>query len=70
LGQNVLRLEDPAGICELIASVIGMIEGKVDLMGVATDLAEAGTASTVTRAVGDALVGVSESRGRSTSRRS
>ena len=31
LGQNTLRLEDPAAICELIASTIGMAEGKVDL---------------------------------------
>src|SRR5436305_1808131 len=29
LGQNVLRLEEPAGICELIASAVGLAEGKV-----------------------------------------
>ncbi len=28
LGQNVLRLEDPAGISELIASTIGIAEGR------------------------------------------
>ena len=44
LGQNVLRLEEPAGICELIASTIGVAEGKVDLEDLADDLKEAGSA--------------------------
>jgi hypothetical protein len=55
LGQNVLKLEDPAGICELIASVIGVGEGKVGLEGVAADLKGAGTSASVAKAVGDAL---------------
>lgn len=62
LGQNVLRLEEPAGICELIASVIGVAEGKVDLSGVAEDLADAGATPLVVRAVGDALVPVADAR--------
>ncbi len=59
LGQNVLRLEDPAGICELIASVIGLTEEKVDLEGVESDLAEAGTTATVARAVSASVTPVS-----------
>jgi hypothetical protein len=51
LGQNVLRLEDPAGICELIASTIGLAEGKVDLTHLADDLREAGASGSVAEAV-------------------
>jgi hypothetical protein len=56
LGQNVLRLEDPAGICELIASTIGVTEGKVDLDGVQGDLQLVGANAKVARAVSRALV--------------
>jgi hypothetical protein len=59
LGQNVLRLEEPAGICELIASTVGLAEGKVDLDNLADDLKELGSSEPITRAVGKALVGVS-----------
>jgi len=55
LGQNVLRLQDPAGVCELIASTIGVAEGKVDLSEVANDLEEAGTSGAVAHAVSTAL---------------
>lgn len=41
LGQNVIRLEDPEGISELIAATIGLAEGAVDLDGVHRDLAGA-----------------------------
>jgi hypothetical protein len=56
LGQNVLRLEEPAGVCELIASTIGIAEGKVDLDGLADDLREAGSPTAVAAAVGKAHV--------------
>lgn len=62
LGQNVLRLEDPAGICELIASTIGIAEGKVDLEVLADDLNEAGTSRSVAIAVSKALVSVAGDR--------
>jgi hypothetical protein len=62
LGQNVLRLREPAGICELIASTIGLAEGRVGLEALATDLEEAGTGAPVAAAVGDALVGVGRER--------
>jgi hypothetical protein len=55
LGQNVLRLEDPAGICELIAASVGVAEGKADLGHLADELQEAGTSRAVARAVGKAL---------------
>jgi hypothetical protein len=56
LGQNVLRLEDPAGICELIAATIGITAGQVDLGALALDLQEAGASPSVAQAVGKALV--------------
>jgi len=62
LGQNVLRLEDPAGICELIASTIGLAEGKVGLEGLADDLREAGASTEVAQAVSNALVAVADDR--------
>jgi hypothetical protein len=55
LGQNVLRLEDPAGICETIAATIGVAEGVTDPAGVESDLEEAGSGRGVARAVGRAL---------------
>jgi hypothetical protein len=55
LGQNFLRLEDPAGICELIASTIGLAEGKADLESLYDDLEEAGASSAVVQAVGQAV---------------
>ncbi len=63
LGQHVLRLEDPAGICELIASTVAVTEGKVDLDELTGDLEEEGTSASVARAVGKALGPVAESRG-------
>jgi hypothetical protein len=60
LGQNFLRLEDPAAICELIASTIGVAEGKVDLETLADDLQEEGTSAAVARAVKNTLVEIGE----------
>ncbi len=58
LGQNALRLEEPAGVCELIASTIGVAEGKVDLEQLADDLRDAGASAGVARAVRRSLVEV------------
>jgi hypothetical protein len=55
LGQNVLRLEEPAGVCELIASAVGIAEGKVGLEDLAGDLEEAGASTAVAGAVRNAL---------------
>ncbi len=59
LGQNVIRLEDPEGISELIAATIGLAEGAVDLDGIGADLEEVGREG-VTEAVTRALVPVAE----------
>jgi hypothetical protein len=55
LGENVLRLADPTGICELIASTIGLAEGKLDPEDLAGELEAAGSSESVARAVGRAL---------------
>jgi hypothetical protein len=60
LGQNVLLLEDPNAICELIASTIGVAEGNRDIAGIEDDLISAGTSASTARAVGKALVPVAE----------
>ncbi|HKB40551.1 MAG TPA: hypothetical protein VKD72_29265 [Gemmataceae bacterium] len=67
LGQNVLRLEDPAGICELIASTVGLAEGRLDLDSLESDLKEAGSTPTIVRAVSNALDAVAAGRSKGTS---
>lgn len=62
VGQNYLKLEDPAGICELIASVVGVAEGKVDLEDVSKDLVDAGSSKAVALSVSKALVTVAEGK--------
>ncbi len=57
LGQNVIRLEDPNGISELIAATIGLAEGVVDLDGVYRDIMDAGRGA-VSDAVSTALAPV------------
>lgn len=57
LGQHVVRLQQPEAISELIAAIIGISEGTIDLNGVEDDLAAAGHGAT-SEAVVDALVPV------------
>ena len=60
LGQNALRLEEPAAICELIASTVGVAEGKVDLEHLTDDLRQAGSSAAAARAVRNTLAEVGE----------
>lgn len=62
LGQNLLKLEDPLSICELIASTIGLAEGKVDLDGIGKDLDDVGSSSSK-GVVSKALANVSATKG-------
>jgi len=57
LGQYVVRLPDPNGISELIASLVGVTEGAVDEARLSEDLKNAGTKAKVASAVADALAG-------------
>ncbi|MEV6276426.1 hypothetical protein [Nocardia sp. NPDC051832] len=54
LGQNFLKLDDPAAVCELIALTIGLEEDRVDLDTGLADLADLGSAAEAA-AVGNAL---------------
>jgi hypothetical protein len=60
LGQNALRLEEPAAICELIASTVGVAEGKVDLEHLADDLRQEGASASAARAVRNTLAAAGE----------
>lgn len=62
LGQSVLFLEDPEGICELIASTVGLAEGKVEHAGVSNDLESHGVAATLANVVSRALVSVKDTK--------
>jgi hypothetical protein len=61
LGQNCLKLEDPAGICELIAGTIALNEGKIDLDGLASDMDAVGTDKAIGESVSKALATVKAS---------
>ncbi len=56
LGQNVLMLDDASGICELIASTVGLMEGSIDDKDIEKDLKEAGVSAVTAKAVHSALV--------------
>jgi hypothetical protein len=58
LGERFLKLDDPAGVAELIATTIGVCEGQVDLEDIGSDLADAGASKQVANAVGTALATV------------
>lgn len=58
LGQNALRLSDPAAISESIAATIGLAEGSARFDELADDLSGAGASGKVVSAVSSALVGV------------
>jgi hypothetical protein len=58
LGQNVLKLEDPEAICELIATTIAINEG-VDLDSALKDLADVGATKASIGVVSKALAKVS-----------
>lgn len=55
LGQNILLLDDPNGICELIASTVAVSEG-LELEKVGEDMTEAGVTKETATAVSKALV--------------
>ena len=62
LGQHVLRLEDPAGISELIASTIGLSEDAVSYDNLSADLNGAGANKSVAEAVSQALAEIAPGR--------
>lgn len=69
LVQNAVKLDDPNGISELIATTIGLCEGAVDMDGIRRDLTDSGSggvADNVTKAlatVGASRTGLTELKG-------
>lgn len=61
--DRLLKLQDANAICELIASVVGVAEGKSDLDDVADDLKNVGADKKVIDAVGSALAKVDSKSG-------
>lgn len=61
LGQNVLRLDEPSGICEMIASTIAIAEGY-DHELVTDDLTTHGSDKNVIKAVSKALTPIAGSK--------
>lgn len=55
LTNAVVKLEDPAGISAMIATIIGVAEGKTSLASAKDDMTEMGTELSVASAVTDAL---------------
>lgn len=62
LGQNFITMDDPEGVSELIATIIGVNEGKVESDAIAMDLADMGVDKGVAKAITRAVVPVAESR--------
>ena len=62
LGQNVLKLDDPEGISELIASTIGLAEDAVYFDDLAADLRKAGVKRGVVKSVAAALKDVAPAK--------
>jgi hypothetical protein len=56
VGEHFLVLDDPAGICELIAAQIGIFEGAIDKDDVAGALKAVGTSAAVAESVSRAIV--------------
>jgi hypothetical protein len=62
LGQNAIKLPDPAAISEMIASLVGVTEGAAATADVERHLKEAGASRKVLRAVREALTPLAASR--------
>lgn len=61
LGQNVLRLPDPAAISEAIAATIGLAEGSATMDDIAADLHDAGRTGSGSSSIAAALANVAKS---------
>lgn len=59
--ENFIKLDNPEGVCEAIATAIGLCEGTVDIDSAKVDLKDAGASMTVVRSVATALDGLAKS---------
>lgn len=63
LGERFIRLEDPAGISEMIAGIIGIEEETTDTDSLVNDMTDVGTAAGTASAVSRALVTLGANKG-------
>lgn len=63
LGQQFIKLDDPKGISEMIASIVGVGEGVADASQVEHDLAAVGTDKAVASSVSRALAPLGKAKG-------
>ena len=59
--ERVIKIADPAAVCETIATTIGLMEGAVDATGIRADLADVGASATIVAAVTSGLDGLARS---------
>lgn len=59
--ENFIKLDNPEGVCEAIATAIGLCEGTVDLDTAKADLKDSGASMTVVSSVASALGGLAKS---------
>jgi hypothetical protein len=62
LGQQFIKLDDPEGVSELIATLIGVGEGAADLALVADDLKDIGAETSVAESVSRAIAPVGKAK--------
>jgi hypothetical protein len=63
LGERVLLLDQPDGITEMIAGLIGVLEGNTDISTLVEDLIDGKTDANVAASVGRSLTAVAGNRG-------
>jgi hypothetical protein len=63
LGQNVIQLDDPSGVCEAITMTIGLCEGTANLDSVKDDLKTAGSNAKDINTAAAALKDVAKAKG-------
>lgn len=66
LGQNLLTLDNPDAVCEVIALAIGMMEDNTDMDTAKTDLADYGTSDSIIESASRSVVILSSGKGVST----
>lgn len=62
IGQNVIKLEDPEGICEVIGATIGICEGTTSGDAIASDLKDVGASDAIVHAAVDSVGAVAKDR--------
>lgn len=62
LGQNVIKLEDPEAVCEVIGATIGLFEGTVDGDSVGKDLKDVGARDSIVHVATSAVDAIAKDR--------